>query len=444
MRRRSRRRWVAWTVALLVAVGAGAGAAVWQHGARTAEATPTPSAAASAPAVGALARPPAGAALSARQAWAAQEINATLAEQSAGLLAGDQARFTANALPSVTAELGRRFRTLRTLRVTRFQQEIDGQPALQKDGRWRVKQRVDHCLVEQDCALDEAVFYSRWRETPAGLRLDGFERHDKDDPCPGCGPGTLALIDRARVRPWETTELAARIGPRTLVAIPLRHAARLPELSRQAEAAAAVADRYAVGDGRVPRYRIFVADPAAWKLWYSGFPGRWVAGRAIPTGREQIDVEVRADMLTGRSGEDLLRHELAHVSTLRTNAFYGKKDVWWLVEGMAEYVEQNGAPVSAYHGRQALLAYLSRRPLRSVMVTPPDRNGSATEAGARYAVGYHALDYLINEYGKAAALTFFQQAVQFGIGLDGASTGAFGKPWAQVDRECAAAIRRLL
>jgi hypothetical protein len=58
-------------------------------------------------------------------------------------------------------------------------------------------------------------------------------------------------------------------------------------------------------------------------------------------------------------------------------------------------------------------------------------------------VGYYALNQLITRYGKAAALKFFQQAVQFGIGLDGASIGAFGKPWAEVDRECAAALRRL-
>jgi hypothetical protein len=77
------------------------------------------------------------------------------------------------------------------------------------------------------------------------------------------------------------------------------------------------------------------------------------------------------------------------------------------------------------------------------MVTPPDRDGSATAANARYAVGYYALDHLIAKYGKPATLKFFQWAVQFGIGLDSASVSAFGKPWAEVDRECATAIRRL-
>ncbi len=306
-----------------------------------------------------------------------------------------------------------------------------------KDGRWRVVQVVDHCLVEADCALEEAIFDSLWKETADGLRFAGFRPHDRDEPCSSCAPATRELV-----RPWETTELAAQVGARTVVAVPLRYRNRLAEVSRQAEIAAAVADRYAVGDGRVPRYRVFVADPAAWKLWYNGFPGRWVAGRAIPTGSAQIDVQIPVAQLTRGLG-DLLRHELAHVSTLRTNAYYGKKDVWWLVEGMAEYVQQNGAPPSAHPARRALLAFLSRRTLRSVVVTPPDRDGSATEANARYAVGYYALNHLIAKYGKPAALTFFQQAVQFGIGLDGASIGAFGKPWAEVDRDCAAAIRRL-
>jgi hypothetical protein len=432
------RRWVAWLAALVVAVGAGAGAAVWQNAATTAGATTAPSAAASAPEVPALPRPAAGAPMSARQAWVTQEVEATLAEQTAGLLAGDQARFAANALPAAAAELGRRFRTLRALRVTRFEQRLDGQPWLQKDGRWRIVHVVDHCLVEADCALDEAVFDSLWKETAEGLRFAAFRPHDSADACSTC-----AVATRMLVRPWATTELAVQVGARTLVAVPLRYRNRLAELSRQAETAAATADRYAVGEGRVPRYRVFVADPASWKLWYTGFPGRWVAGRAIPTGRQQIEVAVQAAEVTGRTADDLLRHELAHVSTLRTNAYYGKKDVWWLVEGMAEYVQQDGAAPSSYPGRQALLAFLSRRTLRSVMVTPPDRDGSATEANARYAVGYYALDHLIATYGKAAALTFFQQAVQFGIGLEGASIGAFGKPWAEVDRECAAALRRL-
>jgi hypothetical protein len=433
---RRSRRWVAWLAALVVAVGAGAGAAVWQNTGTRAAATTAPSAAA--PVVAALPRPAAKAPLSERQAWVNQEVKTTLAEQTAGLLAGDPARFSANALPAAAGELGRRFRTLRALQVTRFEQRIDGQPWLEKDGRWRVVHVVEHCLVEPECALDEAVFDSLWKETAEGLRFAAFRPHDRDAACSSC-----ALATRMLARPWATTELAAQVGARTLVAVPLRYRNRLAELSRQAEKAAAVADRYAVGDGRVPRYRVFVADSTAWKQWYSGFPGRWVAGRAIPTGQEQIEVAVQAAEVTGRTADDLLRHELAHVSTLRTNAYYGKKDVWWLVEGMAEYVQQNGAAPSSYPARQALLAFLSRRTLRSVMVTPPDRDGSATEANARYAVGYYALDHLIAKYGKPAALKFFQQAVQFGIGLDGASIGAFGKPWAEVDRECAAAIRRL-
>jgi hypothetical protein len=88
----------------------------------------------------------------------------------------------------------------------------------------------------------------------------------------------------------------------------------------------------------VDRYRVFVADPKSWKLWYDGSPGDWVAGQAVPTGHARIETEVLATELTPTYADKLLRHELAHVSTLRNDNYYGRDDVWWLVEGMADHV----------------------------------------------------------------------------------------------------------
>jgi hypothetical protein len=392
-----------------------------------------------------LPRPAPDAPPSEHQAWVAQEARAAMKLQTEGLLAGDFDRFAGNAQPgnrALRAELQRRFRTLRALRVTRFDQRIDGQPfPLAPQGKpksWRVVQIADLCFVEPTCETDEAVFDTEWTETPAGPLLAAVRVHDRTSPCYQCR-STPEHFNR----PWETTELVAQIGKRTLVAVPPRYRNRLAELSRRAEAAAAVADRYKVGDGTVDRYRVFVADDRSWRLWYAGYPGSWVAGCAVPTGRDRIEVAVLASELTAGYTDELLRHELAHVSTLRNNTYYGQRDVWWLVEGMAEYVQQQDTAADAYGKKDELRRLLRQRSMRSVMVSPPRDDASLADAEGRYAVGYYALGYLFQRYGKQATLDFFRRAVQFGTGLDSASRAAFGKPWAAVDRECAAHVRKV-
>ncbi len=153
-------------------------------------------------------------------------------------------------------------------------------------------------------------------------------------------------------------------------------------------------------------------------------------------------MSVHITSLTASFTAELLIHELGHVATLRTNGHIDRDYLWWLIEGMAEHVQQNGTPPSRDEGRGDLRRQLSSRTLRSVQVEPPARNGSAAVARARYAIGYYALTHLLGRYGKPATLKFFEQAVQQGVGLDTASRSAFGKPWATVDRETAAAVQR--
>ncbi|MFI1989138.1 hypothetical protein [Actinoplanes sp. NPDC020271] len=436
-------RWTTPAAVVLLAVGgltacrsgtAPAGAAT------SAPALATPSPEATAPP---LPRPGAGAPTSEFQSWVGQEVRAALKTETEGLLSGDFDKFAVAAQPgnkAVLAELQRRFRTLRALHVTRFDQRIDAQPHVgAKKGTWQVVHIVNHCFVETDCATDEAVFDTTWVETPDGLRLAGFPRHDRKSPCWSCADyGSLPLS-----RPWETTELVAQAGARTLVAVPPKYRSRLADLSRRAEKAAAVADRYAVGDGKPDRYQVYVADDASWQRWYDGKPGTWVAGQAFPTGPNRIEVEVHESELTADFSDELLTHELAHVATLRDDTYYGRDDVWFLVEGMADFVQRQRPGVTNYRKRYALGSLLRQGPLRSVAVKPPGDHAGLTDADSRYAVGFYTLTFLFEKYGKARTLQFFQGAVQYGIGLDSAAQTAFGKRWSVVDKECTAYVRGL-
>ncbi|MDY7090677.1 MAG: hypothetical protein SYR96_37010 [Actinomycetota bacterium] len=436
---RKRTWWIAIAVALIVL--AGMVVLVWRSG-------PAPSAAQTAASAApvavaepvALPRPAASAPTSQWQAWVTQEATAILKSQTAALLSGNFEAYLAGSVPGATAELGRQFRSLRALHVTRFEQTIDGNPWAPRtaSGDWRIETVADYCLVDSDCATDFAESDTLWRVTPQGLRFTGSRVHNPARACYRCMEGGQTLT-----RPWQTTELAAQAGKRTLVAVPIAYRDRLADLSRRVEAAAAIADRYTVGAGRVDRYRVYLADRASWKRWYVGAPADWVAGLAIPTGRDRIETAVAADSMTPDFADELLRHELAHVSTLRNNSFYGRGEVWWLVEGMAEHVALAGAPGGATQERRDLRKFLRSHKLSSVAVRAPGRTARQTDAAGRYAVGYFALQHLITKYGRNTVLTFFEQAVQQGIGLDAASRSALGRPWKQVDRECAAAVRQL-
>lgn len=437
--RRSRRLWWIGSAAATVVALVVTAVAVWpSHPARSARATaasgPPPAAD---PAL--LPRPSASAPESDWQDWVGQEATAALRRQQTALLAGDFTAYQADALPAASAQLGRWFRSLRALRVTEFDQHLDGSPhqPSKPGGDWRAVTVAEHCFVDTDCPVDVAVFDTMWRVTPAGLRLTGFRVHG-DEPCVKCPDGTELVT-----RPWETTELTAVAGPRTLVAVPLAYRSRLADISRRAEAAATVADRYTIGDGRVDRYRVFVADPESWKSWFYGSPGRWAAGSAVPTGKTRIDTEVLAGQLTPGYADQLLRRMLAQVSTLRSNVYYGDDDVWWLSEGIADMAGNEGDALGPARELLAVHRFTDSHRLTTVVLPPPASTASAADVTARYAVGYFAVKYLMQKYGRAAALAFFQQAVQDGVGLDTASRSALHKPWSQVDRECVAAVRRI-
>jgi hypothetical protein len=381
-----RRRWVFGAIALVAGAAVVAAITLWPSVA----AKPAPAASASAPGPAdllpaALPQPSSGASVIQRGFWVAQEAARLESIESEALVAGDFTRYASVADPADTTamrDLHRRFDNLRALKVTRFDSRMEGLPKLVDAARkrWRVVNVSNLCLVESDCDPDVTMLDSLWTETPKGLRFAAFANHDYKSQCSRCNTPVAPFV-----RPWEVTDLAVRIGKRTVVAIPVQDRAKLPALAAKAESAAAHADKYTIGNGPVDRYHVFIADDQAWKRWYDGLPGRWVAGQALPTGRSEVEVEAKLSELTPGYADTLLRHELAHVATLRSDRYYGRDDVWWLVEGMAEYAATEGP----YPDHADLRTYLRGHTLRSVVVTPPPASASVTDASSRYAVGYY-------------------------------------------------------
>lgn len=435
-----RRRWPIWLAATLAAafvlcsapvafvIGRAAGRAL--DGAAVAGSRTTP-AASPTPARSPVAGDPD----PVRQAWLRDQINSVLAAQSHALLRGDEKAYLAVAEPgakAVTAALSRRYRSLRALHVTGWRATVSTGPIRISGagGRteWRVWISQQHCFVIANCQPDPVTVGTRWAERSGRPVLVGLDTATSTD----AGP-----------RPWEVSALKAAVGRRVMVATTAQYAGRLPALLRAAEAAAVVADRYAIGGTPPDRYRVFFAGRSEWGRWYGGRQPEWSAGIAIPIGPHHFEVVLNAADISASFLDDILRHELTHVATLPAGG-YDDSDNWWLVEGIADYAEMDGGPVSHYDNLPAVRRFLDEGDWDGdVAIAAPARRSSEWEVGARYGIGFLAVRCLADRYGEPQLLSFFAAVVRDRKPLRDASRTAFGDEWSTVRAGCAAFVRSM-
>jgi hypothetical protein len=300
---------------------------------------------------------------------------------------------------------------------------VDGRP-----GEWRLPVSVGYCFVVPDCTPGTVSFGTRWR-------LAG------DEP-------RLVAVDESRakpagVRPWEVGELAVAVGKRTLVATTPAQRAKLPGLLAQAEAAAQVADRYAIGGHPPDRYLVFYAGRAEWQRWYGGGRPKWTAGYAVGVGGGRHDVVLNAQRLSSTGTDDLLRHELTHAASLPDHG-YSDRSSWWLVEGLAEYAGVDGQPVGRYEGLAEV-----RRLVRGgwdgrLGSLAPADDAADDRVGGAYGIGYLAVRHLVDRYGEQRVLDFFRAVVRERQPLDRAADEAFGERWSVLHDDCAAYVRTIV
>lgn len=365
------------------------------------------------------------------QAWLREQVGELLDQQASALLRGDERGFLAVAAPGATAatQLKRQFRSLRAMQVAQWRPQIRTSPIRIDDGNgkveWRVLVTYEHCFVVPHCATGPVVIGTRWVDGASGPRLVAVE------PSASVQDGP---------RPWEVSDLVVAVGKRTLVATTRAYRSRLAGLLSDAEAAATVADRYAV-DGTVPdRYRIFYAGASEWKRWYGGDRPEWTAGYAVPIGGDRYDVVINAKDLRSTGVEDLLRHEMTHASTLPGKG-YRSAATWWLVEGLADQAASGGRPVSRYDGLEdvrRLVAGGWKGPLDG---TEPAANTPDWEVSARYGVGYLAVRHLVDRFGEPPVLAFFKAVVHDRMSLAEASRQTFDEDWPALHDDCVSYIR---
>jgi hypothetical protein len=397
-----------------------------------AEGTPGPGPAAPGPLPTGVRSPRPGDPPSVRTAWVSAQIDLALAGQAQALLSGDERAFVAAGEAGMATELKRRFGSLRAMQVTGWDPLMVNGPSEStgKGGRaeWKATLSLRHCFVVVDCQTDGLVVHSTWVEKDGRALLTALESSSASERGP---------------RPWEVSELRAAVGARTVVATTARYSSRLSSLLSEAEKAALVADRFTVNGDKPDRYRIYFAGSDEWKKWFGGDRPQWTAGYAISISDRRMEVVLNASQVPTSFLDDILRHELTHVSSLR-GARYQYSSNWWLSEGLADHALLYGQPASRH---DALAAGVARRFLRAgkwdgkVAIAEPDDKAPLWEAVARYGIAFLGVRRMAERFGEAKLLAFFGQIMHRGSTLDNASQSAFGVPWSNVEGDCARSIR---
>jgi hypothetical protein len=357
-----------------------------------------------------------------------RRIADALKQQADALLTGDAAGFTASAAPADTglrADLGRRFGSLRAMKVAVWKEELDKQPGKDADGSTTVQVRITYCFVVPDCAPLRVPIATRWVDANGTPTLVAFGTSSGDD----LGP-----------RPWEVSDLRAAVGPRVLVATVPKYANRLQAVLNAAEKAAATTDRFARW-GRPPgRYVVLLAGADEWAKWYGMRQQAWVAAIAMPLTDVSTEVVLNVSNVDNRDVTDVLRHELTHVVTLSgVDRTYDHS--WWLVEGIAEYVRVTGSN-RPFDGMGDARRYLhSGRWDGDVAMDGPPSDATDNDVNGRYAVAYLAVKRLSDRFGENTMLDFFAAVAREGKSLQEASSTVLGTPWSDVFSDCAQFVR---
>ena len=422
--RRARRRWPLWTAVVAVLLLLTAGLAVPAGAVHGADGGSL---------AGVVARAENPTTRAARQL--AARITGQLERQSAALLGGDRAKFLAIAEPAVHADLRRRFAALRALRVSSWQALPVGLPIQTgRSGEWRLPVEIRYCFVAPDCQPSGLLVETRWREGRAEPRLLALERSKAVPGLTGWAHSQTGAL------PWEMSELVVAVGKRTLVATTPAHRKRLPDLLARAEAAAKVADRYAVGGPRSDRYRIYYAGTKEWKRWYGGNLPEWSAGYGIGVGGGHHEVVVKAANYTTAGLDDLLRHELTHAATLPDHRRLDAS-TWWLIEGLAEYAAADGRAISRYDGLSATRRLVSRGWDRKLDNLAPAGNARTERVAGHYGIAYLAVQHLVDRFGEERVLAFVKAVLHDRRIPRQTAEDVLGVPWSTLHDDCVAHIR---
>lgn len=356
--------------------------------------------------------------------------------QAAGLLRGDRQTWLSVLAPGdedLRAEYSALFDTLRGLEVGRWDQTVE-RGGYGRSGEGEITVATIYCFGGESCAAQGSspkLSLSYELSVMAGeLRLATIPK--------------AASADNRSAVPWLSAGLRTKVGRRTVVAASAELTGTLNRATIDAEAAAAVADRY----GRpapAARYVIFLATAKQFHTWYGGTKdlGRDPVAYAKPLTPDtyEVVVNVTDPSLPLRV---VIQHELGHVVTLtgldRTrlaDIFYRDE---WAVEGVAEYIAWSGRSPASFYRLDAARNYFMRHQLTTVVKAPFGDDSAANNAA--YALGYLFVRCIADRFGDDKMLAFVTGVIF--TGLPDRAVIPLGMSFTRLDRTCIADAKRIM
>jgi hypothetical protein len=245
--------------------------------------------------------------------------------------------------------------------------------------------------------------------------------------------------------PWVDQPLVFRSGARVTVVAPASLQSRLPAAVADADAAAAVADRFAQWVWPV-RYIVYLAGPDEWKSWIAGYPTdtNVVAyAAAASTSSDVVVVNVALQDTDANPLRYVLQHELGHVATLLGVSRNQVTAPQLFIEGIAEYIAEDGRPLREYLALPAARRYIhSGRwdgDLDSVELL--FRSGNADDVEAAYGMGMLTMRCIADRYGRDKLLALVGKVLRESARAADAAPSTLGDPWATVRAACATDLR---
>ncbi|MEU4239373.1 hypothetical protein [Actinoplanes sp. NPDC026619] len=338
----------------------------------------------------------------------ADPVKQILAAQATALSRGDQAGW----LKPVAAPLRQRYRdlyrSLQALHVTTVDYRITATSPPTVDVE------LSYCFAGAKCPAERPKIAQKLTVKSNVIMAEAR-------------PGQLTDLQPT---PWEKGDLVFAQGKRVTVGAPPALKSRLPEITRIADGAAAIDDRYAAYAGnRQTRYRLFIATDKLWRSWYGGKATDWAVGYMQPLGEAGADVVINPSKLTTTAAlREVIQHEFGHVATI--GGVTSRHEDMWLVEGVAEYIGAQPKRAFDTYNRRSL-----QKPTR--LAAHPLRDGaSEKEVAAFYAQGHFAVDCLVTAFGEPRAMEFVRLRLRLRYALDDASRSVFGTDFRHVTTTC--------
>ncbi len=375
--------------------------------------------------------PPVNAPASEWNTWARQAVDASVRNQAAALVAGDETRYLAPADSEnqrLIADLQRRYRVVREMGVGQWTQTIRTTPKVIGERTWSADIKLSYCFGEVTCRANNLILATEWRFSDDRLWLTELEASESDQ----YGP-----------RPWETSDLVIGAGSRVVVASAQRYSSRLTDTVAMADRAAKIADTLARWQPAPSRYVVFIAGPSDWSTWYSYEQPEWAGG--VYVHQTDNEVVINGPYTSMEDMETLLTHEFTHVSTMAGKRAGVSSSVWWLIEGVADYAPMIGKPVSAYDPQSlsAIRSFVNGAWDGDPAVDGPSFNAPLEEASARYGMAFLTVRRIADVYGHDRMLDFWGKMVHDDASAETAATQALGASWSTVMADCAQYIRNI-